>query len=97
MRGLRDLHEIVSGGAAISVQTQTPGDIKAQVYIKQCGETMNVTERVSRTSWLLGSFVTQMAYIDCETNLRNLCKRKKTETWRRYCSSLTYITRLSDI
>jgi hypothetical protein len=33
----------------------------AQAYRKQCGGTLNVTERVNKSSWLLGSFVTQVA------------------------------------
>jgi hypothetical protein len=45
-----------------------------------------------------GGSETYKTYIDFETNLRILCKRKKIEAWRRYnCSSLTYKTRLSEI
>jgi Endonuclease-reverse transcriptase len=36
-------------------------------------------------------------YKTAERSLINICRKKKTECWRRYCSTFTYETRLSDV
>jgi hypothetical protein len=85
----------IFNGTAISAQTRTPGGYRGRSVQKAMWwdtEYYRVSEQLMAFRELRdsGSSESYKAYIDCETNLRNIGKQKKTEAWRRYCSFFSY-------
>jgi ribonuclease HI len=44
-----------------------------------------------------GNIINYESYIENQRDFQNLCRKKKTESWRLYCSTLNFQTRLSDV
>jgi hypothetical protein len=93
----------IFSGTAISAQTRTPGGYcgrsvqKAMCWDTECYRASEQKLMAFRELRDSGSAESYKAYIDCETNLRNIGKQKKAEAWQDTAPFSHIKTRLSDI
>jgi hypothetical protein len=63
----------------------------------ECEDAKRVKLKAFRVFMKNGIVENYDKYKEAELSFQGLCHRKKTESWRRFCSTLNFQTRLSDV
>ncbi len=89
--------------AALASQTNTPRSgfrfplAPAIWWDDECGEKKRAALEAFREFRNRGNLTTYDKYLQAQRDFQKLCKQKKSESWRIYCSTLNFQTRLSDV
>jgi ribonuclease HI len=89
--------------AALAAQNNTPRSgfrfplAPAVWWDEECSSKKKLVLDAFREFRNCGNAVNYEAYTNIQRDFQKLCRRKKTESWRLYCSTLNFQTRLSDV
>jgi hypothetical protein len=79
------------------VRRRTPPSLQLLWWDAECDRLNDAKLLAFRNFRGNGSFANYEEYKIAERNLCYTCKTKKIDSWRRYCATMTYETRLTDI
>jgi ribonuclease HI len=90
--------------AALASQTLTPPRsgfrfplAPAIWWDEECGTSKRTVVEAFRRFRNRGNVDNYEAYVRAQRDFQKLCRQKKTDSWRLYCSTLNFQTRLSDV